>query len=164
MTTVTAITAARDEIDDHLATMCAAFDRGYTADRRNALRTAFVGKLSAPQIARLVEHLVGEQGADKMPTVREMWAAWRSLRAPARPRVEQAAAAGHGWSEWHRSANVALLSCAREYPRRDPQAGWEIARRLGAQFQTLADDGDAQPFESLKAAMLREYARLPEVA
>lgn len=163
MSTVTPIAAARDEIDEHLATLCAGFDRGYTADRRNALRTAFVGKLSAPQLARLVEHLLGERGAEKMPSVREMWAAWRSLRAPAMRSVEQAPP-GPEWSDWHRSANIALLSCARAFPRRDPQAAWELARRLGAQFQALADDGDAQPFEQLKAAMLHEYARLPEAA
>ena len=62
---------------------------------------------------------------------------------------------------WHATANACLIGCSITYPGRDSRAGWALARRLGADFQLLADDGDAQPFDALKAAMLREYAHLP---
>ncbi len=65
-------------------------------------------------------------------------------------------------SDWNRSANVCLLSCAIVHPGRDGRAGWALARRLGQQFQVLADDGDpAATFNALKSAMLLEYADLP---
>ncbi len=160
MSTVTPITEARDEYDDQFAALCAAFDRGYTADRRAALRAAFVGKLSAAQVARTVERLIGESGPEKMPTVREIWQAYRSLRAAAPARkVERVVE--HTWPPWHAAANVILIGCAQRHPGRESRAGWELARRLGADFQLLADDGDAQPYDALKATMLAEYARLP---
>ena len=151
----------RDEFDDQFAALCAAFDRGYTADRREAMRTAFVGKLSAAQVARIVEKLVGESGPEKMPTVREIWQAHRSLRAPA-PRSAPDKLQ-HVWPPWQASANACLIRCAQQFPGRDSTGGWNLARRLGHQFQLLADDGDVQSFDALRAAMLTEYARLPVV-
>lgn len=63
---------------------------------------------------------------------------------------------------WHATANACLIGCSITYPGRDSAAGWNIARRLGQQFQALADDGDpAATFAALKAALLTEYARLP---
>lgn len=162
MSAVTPISDARDEFDVQFAALCAAFDRGYTADRREAMRSSFVGKLSAAQVARLVERMVGEGGPERMPTVRDMWQTWRAMRAPA-PRSEPEKPV-HVWPQWHASANVCLIVCAQRYPGRDSRAGWNLARRLGGQFQALADDGDAQPFGALRAAMLAEYARLPVVA
>lgn len=152
-----------DEFDEQFSVLCAAFDRSYTSERREAYRTAFVGKLTAAQVARIVERVLGEQGPEKLPSIRELWQTWRALRAAAPRRIEQTPT-GSEWSDWDRSANIALLSCARLYPERNPQDGWDLARRLGAQFQALADDGDAQTFQQLKAAMLREYERLPAVA
>ena len=63
---------------------------------------------------------------------------------------------------WHATATACLIGCSITYPGRDSTAGWNLARRLGAQFQALADDGDpAATFVALKASMLGEYGRLP---
>lgn len=149
----------RDEFDDQFAALCAAFDRSYTADRREALRTAFVAKLSVAQVARIVERCVGESGLDRMPTVRDMWTVWRSMRAAAPVREESRPV--HTWPQWQASANVCLIVCAQRYPGRDSRAGWDLSRRLGGQFQVLADDGDARTFSELRAAIASEYERLP---
>lgn len=153
------VTNLRDEFDDQFAALCAAFDRGYTSDRREAMRTAFVGKLSAAQVARIVERMVADGGPERMPTVRDMWQTWRTMRAPA-PRSEPAKPQ-HVWPQWQGSANVCLITCAQRYPGRDSAAGWNLARRLGQQFQALADDGDARTFSELRAAIASEYERLP---
>lgn len=157
----TPITANRDEFDDHFAALCAAFDRGYTADRREAFRTAFVGKLSAAQVARIVERMVGEAGPERMPTIRDLWQAHRAMRAPGPVRQSDQRPA-ISLPPWQASANVALLSCAIAYPGRDDRSGWQLARRLGEQYQALTEDGDPEAtFDRLKVSMLREYARLP---
>lgn len=161
--TVTPIDASRDEFDDLFAALCAGFDRGYTVDRRNGLRTAFVGKLSAVQVARVVEKLLGPDGPERMPTVREIWQAHRSLRAaPPRRTSEMERATVETW-DGH--ANAILMRCALVYPGRDSRAGWELARRMADQFRTLAEDGDSDAtYDALKAAMLGEYGRLPVAA
>ncbi len=157
---MTAVTQLRDEYDNQFAALCAAFDRSYSSDRREAMRASFVGKLTAAQVARMVERLVGEHGPERMPTVREMWTAYRALRAP-RP-TPPAAPPGAELSRWNAAANTALFFAAIAHPGRDSAAGWDLARRLGQQFQALADDGDpAATFDTLKAAVLREYATLP---
>lgn len=160
---VTPIGDARDEIDDQFAALCAAFDRGYTADRRMALRAAFVGKLSAAQVARVVEKLLGPDGPEKMPTVREIWQAHRSLRvAPPRRDSELPRAQVETW-DGH--ANAVLIRCALAHPGRDSHAGWQLARRLAAQFRVLAEDGDPDAtYAALRAALLTEYGRLPVAA
>ena len=158
------VTPIRDEFDDQFAALCAAFDRGYTADRREAFRTSFVGKLSVVQVARMVERLVGEYGPEKMPTVREMWQTFRALKARGGPAgADQEHRPAVVWSRWHQAANAAMFFAAIAHPGKDSRAGWQLARRLGDQFEALGADGDPEAtFDAMKAAMLREYARLPE--
>ena len=70
-----------------------------------------------------------------------------------------------GVPRWDAAANVALIGCAVAYPGRDSRAGWELARRLAAQFRVLAEDGDPDAtYAALTAAMLGEYGRLPVAA
>lgn len=153
----------RDEFDDQFAALCAAFDRSYTADRREALRTAFVGKLSAVQVARVVEKLLGPDGPEKMPSVREIWQAHRSLRAAQPKRVSEQERPPV--ETWDGHANAVLIRCALAHQGRDSHAGWQLARRLAAQFRVLAEDGDPDAtYAALRAALLTEYGRLPVAA
>ena len=160
---VTPIHDARDEFDDQFAALCAAFDRGYTIDRKQALRTAFVGKLTILQVSRVVEKLLGPDGPEKMPSVREIWQTHRTMRAAPPKRESELPRAPV--ETWDGHANVILIGCAQAHLGRDGRDGWELARRMAAQFRSLAEDGDpAATFAGLKSAMLTEYARLPVVA
>lgn len=154
-----------DDYDGQFSALCAAFDRAYTPERRTAYRAAFVGKLSAAQVARAVERLIGEGGPDRMPTVSQIWEAHKAARA----RAPYRGPSGHGALQeppqappWVLAARRMLIRCAWLHPGKDARQGWQLADRLGAQFQALADDGDPQQPAQLQSALLAEYSKLSQ--
>lgn len=94
-----------DAFDQRTAELCAAFDKPCTNERRAAYRSS-LGKLGEIAWARLVEHAIGEDGPDKLPSTRECWQLHRKLRAQVRPTV----ASTFVQPEWRGSESLRVVN------------------------------------------------------
>lgn len=95
----------REEFAPLFAALCAAYDRPVTPEREAAYWQAFHG-LHVAGWQRLVETCLGEDGPERMPTVRALWDVRAKLKraAPAINRQDEAA-------PWHGSESRRLLNC-----------------------------------------------------
>lgn len=66
------------EFSESLGNLCAGFNVPCTAERQNAY---FIGltKMQMPAFVRCVEHALGDEGPEKIPTVSQLWLIYRKL-------------------------------------------------------------------------------------
>jgi hypothetical protein len=118
----------RADFESQLQSLCAGFNVP-VGDRAEAYWRG-LGKMELRTFARVVEHCLGEEGPEKIPTTKQCWMHSKALRrsgsmalaAPERP----------AWSgdKWDLEANFRLLAHIRANGKRfAPDAGYSEALR-----------------------------------
>lgn len=74
----------RAEFDRQMSLLCAGYNVHASADRLEAYWRG-LAKMELPTFVRVVEHCLGEQGPEKLPTARTVWPLARSLRRRSGP-------------------------------------------------------------------------------
>jgi len=118
--------ADREEFARQLRELCAGFN--VPMGEREAAYWRGLAKMEIATFARVVEHCLGDDGPDKIPTTRGVWALSKSMRARSAP----AAPTRPAWSgdKWDIEANLRLLNHIRAHPKRyAPDSGYDPVRR-----------------------------------
>ena len=144
------LSSERAEFDQHLGTLCAGFNVPMTELRGEAYWRG-LAKMQLSTFARVVEHALGQDGPERIPTATQCWALSKQLRAQlpratqseSAPTVEPLVAFG----------NRCLLKLLRETCGTDPETLARLVaekNRLAADFRLIATE------ETLTAAEVRE--------
>lgn len=81
------LSSERSEFDQHLGTLCAGFNVPVTDLRAEAYWRG-LAKMQLSQFARVVEHALGPDGPERIPTSSQCWSLWRQIRAQ-RPKATE---------------------------------------------------------------------------
>ncbi len=106
----------RSEFDAQLGMLCAGFN--VPLGERAQAYWKGLAKMDLSTFSRVVEHSLGEEGPEKIPTAGACWAISKKLRAvkyPPRAEPEQPQWRG---DHWDIEANFHLLNRVRMYPKR----------------------------------------------
>lgn len=74
----------RVDFNAQIAVLCAGFNVPATAERLEAYWVG-LAKMQMPAVIRVVDHALGQDGPEKIPTASGMWALYRKLKSQARP-------------------------------------------------------------------------------
>ncbi|MFM2288833.1 MAG: hypothetical protein RL684_1976 [Pseudomonadota bacterium] len=117
----------REEFDQHLSVLCAGFN--VPIGDRSAAYWAGLSKMELATFARVVEHALGEDGPDKIPTTKQCWGIAKSFRNRFTPSAEPERPAWSG-DRWDVQANLKMLDHIRKRPRRyAPDSGYDANTR-----------------------------------
>ena len=144
------LSSERAEFDQHLGTLCAGFNVPMTELRGEAYWRG-LAKMHLSTFARVVEHALGQDGPERIPTAPQCWALSKQLRAQ-RPRAPQAES-GPTVEPLVAFGNRCLLKLLRETCGTDPETLARLVaekNRLAADFRLIATE------EALTAAEVRE--------
>lgn len=144
------LSSERAEFDQHLGTLCAGFNVPMTELRGEAYWRG-LAKMQLSTFARVVEHALGQDGPERIPTATQCWALSKQLRAQ-RPRATQAESAPTV-EPLVAFGNLCLLKLLRETCGTDPETLARLVaekNRLAADFRLIATE------EALTAAEVRE--------
>jgi hypothetical protein len=137
------VTPEPDEFDKTLAVLCAGFNVPCTEDRQRAYGKAF-RKIPPAGWERLVDYCLGEEGPERMPSVRELWRARSEMRARApADRPPSVEIPWHG-DQWDAAANRHLLAHIMRTLRANPQHYGE-SPSYHAMRNTNTKNADASP-------------------
>lgn len=78
----------RPEFEREFRLLCAGFNVMPTPEREEAYWRG-LHKLPLPALARIIEHVLGESGAERMPTPSQVWKVHRELRSSRVTPIEQ---------------------------------------------------------------------------
>lgn len=156
----------RSEFDDHLGTLCAGFNVPVTELRSEAYWRG-LAKMHLGQFARVVEHALGPDGPERIPTSSQCWSIWRQIRnarpkAPdARPPLDQPT-----FDSLHTFGNRCLLRYVTTLGGVEPSTLERLVaekNRLAEQFRLIGSE-EAITADEVRTAMLRGFARVAGVA
>lgn len=118
--------ADREEFNRQLRELCAGFN--VPVGEREAAYWRSLAKMELGTFARVVEHCLGEEGPEKIPTTRQMWALSKAIR----PRAALAPPSRPVWvgDRWDIEANLRLLAHIRSRGSRyAPDSGYDPVLR-----------------------------------
>ncbi len=155
----------RTEFQDHLGTLCAGFNVPMT-ELRNEAYWLGLRNMQLGQFVRVVEHALGEDGPERIPTATQCWLLWKKIRAqrPRAPLPPVSAELTH--DALHCFGQRCLLRWLRENgPVSDDVLPRLVAEknRLLEQFRIIADE-EQLTAEDVRPAMLRGFGLVAQTA
>jgi hypothetical protein len=141
-------TTDRTEFDVQMAHLCAGFNVPL-GDRPSAYWLG-LAKMELATFARVVQHALGEEGPEKIPTVGQCWALSKQLRAARlRPAIEPERPQWQG-DKWDIDANHHLLVHLRNHPKKyAPDSSYGPVRY-----------GETVRNEAIPGPLTREYTEI----
>jgi hypothetical protein len=142
----------------------------------DAFRTG-LSKLPLPAFSRVVDHCLGENGPERMPSVRECWSIYKRLRTShVRPALPQHSADDRSYSESLRLVNLMFFAWLRkEVSTRGSNDGWRtvgdvemrerraVCIELASQHDALLSEHDPQAtIDRLATSFTAGMARIPK--
>ena len=149
----------RSEFADHLGTLCAGFNVPLT-DLRSEAYWRDLAKMQLGQFARVVEHALGPDGPERIPTAPQCWSIARSLRA--RPSAPTVTPPERVFDPFVTFGNRCLLQFLRTHGGVDEAALPHLVaekNRLAGQFREVAAECDVSA-EEVREAMRGAFDRI----
>jgi hypothetical protein len=155
------LAADRDAFESHLGALCAGFNVPMTELRTEAYWRG-LQQMHLLQFARTVEHALGEEGPERIPTVPQMWAVWKKVRnrRPAQTSVP-ATAVPPAFDSLHAFGQRCLM---RWLLQNGPVTDEHLARliqvknRLVGQFRQVRTECDITA-EEVRESLLEAFRR-----
>ena len=151
--------ADRAQFDSQLGTLCAGFNVPVT-DLRSEAYWRGLAKMQLGQFARVVEHALGPDGPERIPTAPQCWTIARQLRAQ-RPRATEPAATQPTVTPLVAFGNRCLLRYLREARGVDDSTLARLVAekgRIAANFAMIASE-ETVTAEEVRAAMFAAFAQ-----
>lgn len=152
----------RTEFDDHLGTLCAGFNVPVTELRTEAYWRG-LAQMQLGQFARVVEHALGPDGPERIPTASGCWVIWRQIRnRRAKAPTSTTSDAAPAFDSFHAFGQRCLLRWVME---RNGVAEDVLPRlvaeknRLAAQFREVATECEVTA-EEVREAMFAAFRRV----
>lgn len=138
----------RHEFDTQMSLLCAGFNVPI-GDRSEAYWKGVI-RMSLMEFTRCVEHALGEDGPEKIPTCSQLWGIRKQLRAQARVVVVEQKAREVEYTNAQREANLLLIDWLNWHcrnrgpaiPEGTARAMYGEARELAGQVQMLTEEQD----------------------
>lgn len=166
------ISTDRPACDALVQQLCA----GYNAPPTDARLAAYwkgMARMRIEAFERVVDHCLGENGPEKLPTSQGLWKLFRSLRTQS-PAVQPKSAAQLLTEErerlgydpenpWETRANrIGIKFCRCFHGDVElSHKGWKALRTVAQIFTVMAADGDAEATEAnLQQAIIEQFQRI----
>lgn len=155
------LSTERPEFEVQISALCAAYNVPATRER---LEGYWIGlqKMNLAGVTRVVEHALGAEGPEKIPTTSALWTIHRALRAKSRPAAPAEESAAPGVDAFTAFANRALVEFLRQSGAATATSLQELVatkNRLADQFRLIATE-DAVTAEEVREALFREFRRV----
>jgi hypothetical protein len=130
---MTVQTTDRPEFETNLAQLCAGFNVPLTAERIEAYWSG-LQKMQISTFARVVEHCLGQDGPERIPTAPACWTVSKKIRS--RPRPEQEDAEPRAFDSLHCFGQRCMMRYLQDHGPLDDQ---RLERTIHAKNRIVED-------------------------
>lgn len=153
------LSTERSEFADHLGTLCAGFNVPVT-DLRSEAYWRGLAKMPLGQFVRVVEHALGPDGPERIPTAPQCWTIARSLRT--RPKAATATVPERAFETFAAFGNRCLLRFLTDRGGVEPHTLAQLVAektRIADQFRDVASECEVSA-EEVREALFAAFKRV----